>query len=148
MANVCLGHPGPCKNLWLTVIENFEFNGLFHLIAAAPRNYYEMSSFPETKAEKYCNGQKCQDLVHHNKIQVTRIYPKGQRIDSSNYDPFPFWLCGAHLCALNYQTPGKLNNIDNFLYGHWRFILYEVMMFDTFPPINHSRLIKSVCYYY
>lgn len=37
---------------------------------------------------------------------LSRVYPKGQRIDSSNYNPIPFWNVGAQIVALNYQTPG------------------------------------------
>ena len=36
----------------------------------------------------------------------SRIYPKGTRLDSSNYNPVPFWNVGSQLVALNYQTPG------------------------------------------
>jgi len=37
---------------------------------------------------------------------LSRVYPKGQRIDSSNYCPIPFWNVGCQMVALNYQTPG------------------------------------------
>lgn len=37
---------------------------------------------------------------------LSRVYPKGQRIDSSNYNPVPFWNVGCQMVALNYQTPG------------------------------------------
>jgi len=43
---------------------------------------------------------------------MTRIYPKGSRIDSSNYDPTEHWEHGSHVVALNYQTydrPLQLN---------------------------------------
>lgn len=32
-----------------------------------------------------------------------RVYPKGARVDSSNYDPMLGWLCGCQIVALNYQ---------------------------------------------
>ena len=65
-----------------------------------------MSSFPETKLDRFCTKQKCREFLTHNQTQVSRVYPKGQRIDSSNYDPMPGWLLGAQMMALNYQTPG------------------------------------------
>ena len=37
---------------------------------------------------------------------LTRSYPKAARVDSSNYNPVPFWSVGCQLVALNYQTPG------------------------------------------
>jgi len=35
------------------------------------------------------------------------MYPKGQRIDSSNYNPIQFWNSACQMVALNYQTAGK-----------------------------------------
>lgn len=66
-----------------------------------------MSSFPETKAEKYVNKIKGKKFLQYNRLQLSRIYPKGQRLDSSNYDPLPMWICGSQLVALNFQTPGE-----------------------------------------
>ncbi|XP_029815114.1 1-phosphatidylinositol 4,5-bisphosphate phosphodiesterase gamma-1-like [Manacus vitellinus] len=70
--------------------------------------YRDMSSFPETKAEKYANRSKGKKFLQYNRRQLSRIYPKGQRLDSSNYDPLPMWICGSQLVALNFQTPGKI----------------------------------------
>eukprot|EP00605_Chrysophyceae_sp_TOSAG23-4_P000954 GSChrysophyteH1.ASY1.ANO1.1054.1 assembled CDS len=42
--------------------------------------------------------------ILHNRSHLSRIYPKGTRIDSSNYIPTPAWAAGAQLVALNYQT--------------------------------------------
>eukprot|EP00013_Stygamoeba_regulata_P021493 CAMPEP_0177645470 /NCGR_PEP_ID=MMETSP0447-20121125/9264_1 /TAXON_ID=0 /ORGANISM="Stygamoeba regulata, Strain BSH-02190019" /LENGTH=835 /DNA_ID=CAMNT_0019147951 /DNA_START=347 /DNA_END=2854 /DNA_ORIENTATION=- len=46
-------------------------------------------------------------LIAYNQHRLTRIYPKGGRVDSSNYDPFEAWSRGCQLVALNYQTVGK-----------------------------------------
>ena len=43
----------------------------------------------------------------------SRIYPKGTRVDSSNYSPVPAWAAGNQLVALNYQT-GDLPYHINF----------------------------------
>uniref|UniRef100_A0A8D2IPR2 1-phosphatidylinositol 4,5-bisphosphate phosphodiesterase gamma n=1 Tax=Varanus komodoensis TaxID=61221 RepID=A0A8D2IPR2_VARKO len=69
-------------------------------------NFKEIRSFVETKAESIVK-QKPTDLLKYNQKGLTRIYPKGQRVDSSNYDPFRFWFCGSQMVALNFQTPGK-----------------------------------------
>lgn len=60
----------------------------------------------ETKADSVVR-QKPVDLLKYNQKGLTRVYPKGQRVDSSNYDPFRLWLCGSQMVALNFQTPGK-----------------------------------------
>ncbi|CAN0400227.1 unnamed protein product [Lampetra fluviatilis] len=64
---------------------------------------YEMSSFVETKGMEQLT--KCPvEFVEYNKCQLSRIYPKGTRVDSSNYMPQVFWNAGCQLVALNYQT--------------------------------------------
>ena len=75
-------------------------------IGSSP-NCLEMSSFPETRVEKWANRFKSRVLIKYNRTQLSRVYPKGQRIDSSNYDPLPSWNCGCHMLALNYQTGGE-----------------------------------------
>ncbi|KAI2652383.1 1-phosphatidylinositol 4,5-bisphosphate phosphodiesterase beta-4 [Labeo rohita] len=42
----------------------------------------------------------------YNKRQMSRIYPKGGRVDSSNYMPQIFWNAGCQMVSLNFQTPG------------------------------------------
>jgi phosphatidylinositol phospholipase C gamma-1 len=46
-------------------------------------------------------------LHTYNRRQLSRVYPKGSRIDSTNYNQLPMWNCGSQLCALNYQTPDR-----------------------------------------
>lgn len=69
-------------------------------------DFREIRSFVETKADSVVR-QKPIDLLKYNQKGLTRVYPKGQRVDSSNYDPFRLWLCGSQMVALNFQTPGK-----------------------------------------
>ena len=67
-----------------------------------------MSSFPETIVDKFTNQKNSQKFVQYNLHQFSRVYPKGTRVDSSNYDPTPMWNCGVQMAALNYQTPGNV----------------------------------------
>lgn len=72
---------------------------------------YEMSSFVETKALELLKESPV-EFVEYNKLQLSRIYPKGTRVDSSNYMPQVFWNAGCQLVALNFQTidlPMQLN---------------------------------------
>ena len=48
--------------------------------------------------------------MHHR--QLSRVYPKGTRFDSSNYDPVMFWNFGCQMVALNYQTPDRSMQIE------------------------------------
>ena len=45
-----------------------------------------MSSFAETAGLNYLKGTAI-EFVNYNKRQMSRIYPKGTRADSSNYMP-------------------------------------------------------------
>ncbi|MEQ2246594.1 1-phosphatidylinositol 4,5-bisphosphate phosphodiesterase beta-2 [Ilyodon furcidens] len=72
---------------------------------------YVISSFVETKGEAMI-AKTAVEFVEYNKRQMSRIYPKGTRMDSSNYSPQPFWNVGCQMVALNYQTmdfPMQLN---------------------------------------
>lgn len=70
--------------------------------------YYHMTSFVETRVERYVkNKEHAGNFVQYSRLQLSRVYPKGQRIDSSNYDPMAMWCSGSQLVSLNYQTPGE-----------------------------------------
>ena len=47
-----------------------------------------------------------QEFNEYNTRQLSRVYPAGKRVDSSNYEPMPLWILGSQLVALNFQTPG------------------------------------------
>lgn len=47
------------------------------------------------------------DLIKHARTHLVRIYPKGLRLSSTNYEPHRFWSAGAQLVALNWQTFGS-----------------------------------------
>uniref|UniRef100_A0A3Q3JY10 1-phosphatidylinositol 4,5-bisphosphate phosphodiesterase n=1 Tax=Monopterus albus TaxID=43700 RepID=A0A3Q3JY10_MONAL len=57
---------------------------------------YQMSSFVETKALEQLTKSPV-EFVEYNKLQLSRIYPKGTRVDSSNYNPQLFWNAGCQL---------------------------------------------------
>uniref|UniRef100_A0A672JQ58 Phosphoinositide phospholipase C n=1 Tax=Salarias fasciatus TaxID=181472 RepID=A0A672JQ58_SALFA len=80
-------------------------------VATKRRKFYEMSSFVETKGMDTLKNSPI-EFVEYNKKQLSRIYPKGTRVDSSNYMPQLFWNAGCQMVALNFQTldlPMQLN---------------------------------------
>lgn len=83
------------------------FITLFLLPCVENPDFREIRSFVENKAEGIVK-QKPVELLTYNQKGLTRVYPKGQRVDSSNYDPFRLWLCGSQMVALNFQTPGNI----------------------------------------
>uniref|UniRef100_A0A7N5ZR86 1-phosphatidylinositol 4,5-bisphosphate phosphodiesterase gamma n=1 Tax=Anabas testudineus TaxID=64144 RepID=A0A7N5ZR86_ANATE len=106
--------------------------------------FRDMSSFPETKAEKYVNKIKGKKFLQYNRLQLSRIYPRGQRLDSSNYDPLPMWLCGSQLVALNFQTadkPMQMNQALFMLNGRSGYVLQPpIMRDDNFDPFDRNTL--------
>uniref|UniRef100_A0A669E8K1 1-phosphatidylinositol 4,5-bisphosphate phosphodiesterase gamma n=1 Tax=Oreochromis niloticus TaxID=8128 RepID=A0A669E8K1_ORENI len=106
--------------------------------------FRDMSSFPETKAEKYVNKIKGKKFLQYNRLQLSRIYPRGQRLDSSNYDPLSMWLCGSQLVALNFQTgdkPMQMNQALFMLNGRSGYVLQPpIMRDDNFDPFDRQTL--------
>ena len=37
---------------------------------------------------------------------MLRTYPKGSRVESSNFNPMPMWKVGVHMASVNFQKPG------------------------------------------
>ncbi|CAN2389953.1 phosphatidylinositol phospholipase C activity, partial [Pristimantis euphronides] len=72
-------------------------------VSAQKNQSYVISSFVETKAYDLLTKFPMQ-FVQYNKRQMSRIYPKGTRMDSSNYMPQMFWNAGCQMVALNFQT--------------------------------------------
>ncbi|CAL1280662.1 unnamed protein product [Larinioides sclopetarius] len=73
-------------------------------VAEEKNLHFNMSSFAENTALGYLKSQAI-EFVNYNKRQLSRIYPKGTRADSSNYLPQIFWNAGCQMVALNFQTP-------------------------------------------
>ncbi|NWW97779.1 PLCB2 phosphodiesterase, partial [Caloenas nicobarica] len=72
-------------------------------VSAQKNRSYVISSFTELKACDLLTKFPVQ-FVEYNKRQMSRIYPKGTRMDSSNYMPQMFWNVGCQMVALNFQT--------------------------------------------
>ncbi|KAI3622690.1 hypothetical protein WG66_015489 [Moniliophthora roreri] len=72
------------------------------------KEYYnpeEMFSLSEKAANKMLKGGSTMvDLIKHTRGKLVRIYPKGIRVSSSNYEPHRYWSAGCQLVALNWQT--------------------------------------------
>uniref|UniRef100_A0A670Y8W8 1-phosphatidylinositol 4,5-bisphosphate phosphodiesterase n=1 Tax=Pseudonaja textilis TaxID=8673 RepID=A0A670Y8W8_PSETE len=78
---------------------------------------FEMSSFVETKALEQLTKSPV-EFVEYNKMQLSRIYPKGTRVDSSNYMPQLFWNAGCQMVALNFQTVDLSMQINMGMYEY------------------------------
>ncbi|KAH0624094.1 hypothetical protein JD844_007456 [Phrynosoma platyrhinos] len=100
-------------------------------------------SFSETRAHQVVQ-QKAEQFMLYNQKQLTRIYPSAYRIDSSNFNPLPYWNVGCQLVALNYQSDGRvmqLNQAKFRMNGNCGYILKpQQMCKGTFSPYSADPL--------
>ncbi|KAM9441638.1 1-phosphatidylinositol 4,5-bisphosphate phosphodiesterase eta-1-like [Salvelinus alpinus] len=68
-------------------------------------------SFSETRAQQLVN-HRAERFLCFNQRQLSRIYPSAYRIDSSNFNPQLYWNVGCQLVALNYQTEGRMMQLN------------------------------------
>ncbi|XP_036441229.1 1-phosphatidylinositol 4,5-bisphosphate phosphodiesterase gamma-2 [Colossoma macropomum] len=106
-------------------------------------SYKEIRSFVENKIP---TKNKLSDFLRYNRRALSRIYPKGQRVDSSNYDPHPLWMCGCHMVALNFQTADKFTQLNSALFslnGGTGYVLQpELMRLDSYEPQQDKNTVK------
>jgi Ca2+-binding EF-hand superfamily protein len=99
-----------------------------------------MCSFSETVTMQYLNEPTTADgWLKHNSRHLSRIYPKGTRVDSSNYDPAPAWAAGNQIVALNHQTssvPMHLNRGKFRENGNCGYILKPPYMLTPDEPMS------------
>ncbi|XP_028842869.1 LOW QUALITY PROTEIN: 1-phosphatidylinositol 4,5-bisphosphate phosphodiesterase delta-3-A [Denticeps clupeoides] len=78
---------------------------------AAQQPPSDMCSFSENDALKHIKDSG-KLFVRFNSRQLSRIYPSGQRLQSSNYNPQEMWNVGCQMVALNFQTPGEQMDLN------------------------------------
>ncbi|XP_068169508.1 1-phosphatidylinositol 4,5-bisphosphate phosphodiesterase gamma-2 isoform X2 [Antennarius striatus] len=106
-------------------------------------SHKEIRSFVENKMP---GKSRTKDFLQYNHRALSRIYPKGQRVESSNYDPYPLWALGCHMVALNFQTADKYTQLNSALFslnGRTGYVLQpEVMRSDSYDPQQEKKTIK------
>lgn len=117
-------------------VSSVGFKGFEH--AKQNSKFYQMSSFVESKMLNLVNTQGA-EFVEYNKRQLSRIYPAGGRVDSSNYNPQQAWNAGCQIVALNYQTdsePMHLNQGKFRTNGRAGYILKPKVLRDSSLKLN------------
>ena len=83
---------------------------------------------------------------HH--IQLSRVYPKAQRVGSDNYNPVPMWNVGSQMTALNFQTgdkPMQLNQAKFMQNGGCGYVLRPEYMFQpNYSPLEPSTISSDL----
>lgn len=115
--------------------------------------HHNMSSFNESVGLGYLKTNAI-EFVNYNKRQMSRIYPKGGRVDSSNYMPQIFWNAGCQMVSLNFQTPDlsmQLNQGKFEYNGSCGYLLKPDFMrrsdrmFDPFSETPVDGVIAATC---
>ncbi|XP_048121336.1 1-phosphatidylinositol 4,5-bisphosphate phosphodiesterase eta-1 isoform X2 [Alosa alosa] len=100
-------------------------------------------SFSETRAQQLVH-HRAGEFLRFNQLQLSRIYPSAYRIDSSNFNPQTYWNVGSQLVALNYQTEGRmmqLNRAKFMVNGGSGYVLKpEPMCKGSFNPFSDDPL--------
>ncbi|XP_039756865.1 1-phosphatidylinositol 4,5-bisphosphate phosphodiesterase isoform X2 [Pararge aegeria] len=140
---------------WLSSMVNYAQPIKFVSFEEAEKKniHHNMSSFAETTGMNYLKSQAI-DFVNYNKRQMSRIYPKGTRADSSNYMPQVFWNAGCQMVSLNFQTsdlPMQLNQGKFEYNGNCGYLLKPDFMrradrsFDPFADAPVDGVIAAQC---
>ncbi|KAI1964152.1 hypothetical protein LOZ58_002015 [Ophidiomyces ophidiicola] len=75
----------------------------FH--APESKRFNHVYSFAERSLEAICRDAENKALLEaHNRLYLTRVYPSGYRLRSSNFNPILFWRRGVQMAAVNWQT--------------------------------------------
>jgi len=92
--------------------------------------------------------------------RIVRVYPKGTRTKSDNFDPLPCWAAGAQMAALNLQTndlPTQLHHALFELNGGRGYVLKPPGMLGaagggataaSWPPprvLLHAATLRPLC---
>uniref|UniRef100_G3U6T0 Phosphoinositide phospholipase C n=1 Tax=Loxodonta africana TaxID=9785 RepID=G3U6T0_LOXAF len=67
-----------------------------HDVETEVASSWQVSSFSETKVHQILQ-QKPAQYLSFNQHLLSRIYPSSYRVDSSNYNPQPFWNAGCQM---------------------------------------------------
>ncbi|KAI0030151.1 1-phosphatidylinositol-4,5-bisphosphate phosphodiesterase 1 [Vararia minispora EC-137] len=68
----------------------------------APEHVFSLSE--NTVNKMFKRDGMMADLIKHCRTHVVRVYPKGMRVNSTNYEPHRYWSAGCQLVAINWQT--------------------------------------------
>lgn len=89
--------------------------GFSHRPGKSPYRPEHIFSLSESKANGMLkDGRGIGDLMRHNMKCLTRVYPKGLRVNSTNFEPNRYWAAGCQVVALNWQTFGECALLDGF----------------------------------
>uniref|UniRef100_A0A8C9XN94 Phosphoinositide phospholipase C n=1 Tax=Sander lucioperca TaxID=283035 RepID=A0A8C9XN94_SANLU len=118
-------------------------------------SFWQVSSLNETVMNQILQ-LKPGELVRFNQRQLLRVYPSNYRVDSSNFNPQPYWNTGCHMVAMNYQTEGRMLELNQAKFssnGNCGYILrpkcmckaaFNPMLEDPLPGHRKTQLVLKI----
>ncbi|KIY42849.1 PLC-like phosphodiesterase [Fistulina hepatica ATCC 64428] len=92
----------PMLRSTLVFTAGVKFRGINKKEEYAPEHMFSLSERVINRILK--SPDETYSLIKHCRDHMVRVYPKGIRVTSTNYEPHRFWAAGAQLVALNWQT--------------------------------------------
>jgi hypothetical protein len=89
----------------MVALVNAKWKGFKHNDAIETAHSCSFTEFALAKVSKDKHGRA--DILEFTERNIIRIYPGGNRVDSSNYDPQPAWNMGCQFVALNNQHDSR-----------------------------------------
>lgn len=137
----------------LTLFHGTKYRS-FERSIESPKSH--MHSIGETKITTIlqadaANSNKWREYNAHH---MTRTYPAGSRVDSSNYNPILAWAMGCQMVALNFQTsdsPLMLNDGMFLQNGGCGYVLKPPAVMGTAAPrgapttLLRIRVLSGTC---
>jgi phosphatidylinositol phospholipase C delta len=116
---------------------------------------HHMHSVSESKVRSLCRHKSSHHWIVFNQAHMSRTYPSGSRVDSSNYNPLLAWSTGCQMVALNFQTEDAFLRLNDGRFrenGSCGYVLKpsSLMMKDDFSHTSASvrlsiRVLSASC---
>jgi phosphatidylinositol phospholipase C delta len=116
---------------------------------------HHMHSVSESKVRSLCRHKSSHHWIVFNQAHMSRTYPSGSRVDSSNYNPLLAWSTGCQMVALNFQTEDAFLRLNDGRFrenGSCGYVLKpsSLMMKDDFSHSSASvrlsiRVLSASC---
>lgn len=112
--------------------QGTKYRGFSKLVHYASNQMFSVS---ERTSNKILASGQASDWVKHNTSHLSRVYPKGSRLSSSNYNPIPYWEAGAQMVSLNYQTLDQGTILNHALFAPGGYVLKP-------PCLRHPKIYE------
>lgn len=87
----------------ITLFHGCAFHNFEKSFQSSPSHMHSMN---EAALSKILSRNPASTMLwkQYNRSHITRIYPNGSRVDSSNFSPLLSWTLGCQMVSLNFQT--------------------------------------------